>query len=275
MEKKNVALILVIIFMFGLLGYELMLIEQGFRDSILTDEEKCERRCAGEGNIYFMTDGMCYCKESVSFEKSYRCLTDFTHEDSEKYSVKFNTSSMRNLAVSSAIKYGSPNSIATRLFAVYKAVGDRVHYISDPRQDEYIAGPRETWDVRGGDCDDLSLLLASMYEAIGLDASIVEAFNETVGHVFLLVKVDQDLDAFLRDFKPLVEKHTPYFGIKPFNFIIFRETPSECEYSEHNLYMGESVKPFYVVVESSAQGYPGKQDPFSVFNQTRFINVGQ
>ncbi|MBN2043068.1 MAG: transglutaminase domain-containing protein [Candidatus Aenigmarchaeota archaeon] len=275
MNYKNVVLILVILFMFGLLAYQLMSIEESFRDSVLTEFEKCDRRCSAESRVSYLVEGVCYCKDMISFDKNYRCLSNVTFENAEKYSTRFNTSFVRNVAVSSAIQYENPNSIPTRLFSIYQAIGERVHYISDPRDDEYIATPAETWNIQGGDCDDISILMASMFESIGLDASMVEAYNESYGHVFVIVRIDEDLDRFLQDYKPLIEKYTPYFGMKPFNFLIFRETESECEYSLHNLYMGESVKPFYVIAESTAQGYPGKNNPFEGFNNTRFINIGQ
>ncbi len=275
MNYKNIVLILVVLLMFILLAYELMMIEESFRESVLTDFEKCDNRCNKDNRVSYLVEGVCYCKESVSFDKKYKCMTNVTFEKAEKYSTRFNTSSVRDDAVSSAIMYENPNSIPTRLFAVYQAIGDRIHYISDPVQDDYIANPEETWDIQGGDCDDISILMASMFESIGLDAYMVEVYNESYGHVFVIVRVDEDLDKFLNEYRPLIEKYTPYFGMKPFNFLIFRETESECEYSLHNLYMGESVKPFYLIAESTAQGYPGKQDPFGDFNNTRFIDIGQ
>jgi hypothetical protein len=273
-RTKDTLLIFLIIVMLLLLAFEMTQIENILRHGSVTMEEKCRQDCAKEHKVPYLSEDMCYCKEAVVLDRQMHCFSNVTFTEDQAFSSKFNTSMVRNIAVAAAISYPSPNSYATRIFSVYRKAGDRISYVSDPRQDDYIASPEETWDVRGGDCDDSSLLLSALYESIGLDASIVEARNLTYGHVFVIVRVDQDLESFLKEYRILVEKYTTYFGAKPFNFLVFRDTPEGCIFAEDDLRAGREVGPFYVIVESTAKGYPGKQDPTSGFSDFEFIKIG-
>ncbi len=273
-RKKTAVYLVMIIALFLGLALELSLIEDMFLTGNIDPEKRCGSECLKEDKIYLFEEGVCYCKEPVSFEGRIRCFHNVTFRDDPLIGGKFDTSSVRNTAVSSTVGYPEPNSYATRVFSIYKAVGDRISYVSDPRQDDYVAFPNETWEIMGGDCDDSSVLLSSMYEAVGLDASIVEVRNVTQGHVFVIVRVDQDLDSFLEGLKPLIEKHTPYFGEKPFNFLVFRDSETGCAAATGDFRLGLVPDHFYVIIESTASGYPGKQDPFEGYVDTDFINIG-
>lgn len=273
-RNRTAIYLIMIIALFLALAFELSYIEDVFRTGNMDPEEKCEFECLKEGKIYLFEEGVCYCKEPVSFEGSIHCFHNVTFRDDPVFEGRFDTSSLRNMAVSSTVEYPDPNSYAARIFSIYKAVGDRISYVSDPRQDDYVAFPNETWEIMGGDCDDSSVLLSSMYEAVGLDASIVEVRNVTYGHVFVIVRVDQDLDSFLEGLKPLVEGHTPYFGEKPFNFLVFRDKETGCTAAKGDFRLGIVPDHFYVMIESTARGYPGKQDPFEGYEDIGFINIG-
>ncbi len=54
----------------------------------------------------------------------------------------------------------------------------------DKRMIDHLQFPRTTLDLGAGDCDDLTALLASLYEASGLETAIAT----TPGHIFLLVQ---------------------------------------------------------------------------------------
>ena len=56
---------------------------------------------------------------------------------------------------------------------------------------DYLQFPVQTLDYRTGDCDDLSILYASMLEAVGVEA----AFITVPGHIYTAFKLGQDLDA--------------------------------------------------------------------------------
>ena len=61
-------------------------------------------------------------------------------------------------------------------------------YIADPlASSDLVQFPHETIDVKGGDCDDLSVCLASLYESIGIETAFVDyKTNEQSRHVHIL-----------------------------------------------------------------------------------------
>jgi hypothetical protein len=71
------------------------------------------------------------------------------------------------------------NSDVWKIWQINRWVALNVSYVSDPLGHNYYAYARETLDAGGGDCDDFAILLASMYESVGLDAAI--ASIDTVG----------------------------------------------------------------------------------------------
>lgn len=94
---------------------------------------------------------------------------------------------------------------AARMFAAMKAAG--VRYVVDPSSAyeslsrdrtavDYIRFPLETLDARSGDCDDLSVLYASLLESVGVDT----AFITTPGHIFAAFSLGMAPDAAARTF---------------------------------------------------------------------------
>lgn len=71
--------------------------------------------------------------------------------------------------------------------ALYYFVRDNINYISDPKDFEYIETIRETLLTGGGDCESGVLLLASLEEAIGIDAQLVFI----PGHVLTRIKLPE------------------------------------------------------------------------------------
>lgn len=69
--------------------------------------------------------------------------------------------------------------------AVYYFVRDNIEYVSDPINSEYLEEPREVLATKAGDCESGTILLASMIEAIGVDAQMVFI----PGHAFLRIKL--------------------------------------------------------------------------------------
>ncbi len=57
--------------------------------------------------------------------------------------------------------------------ALYYFVRDNIAYINDPVSREFIQNPLSTIENGGGDCDDGSVLLASMLESIGIETEFV------------------------------------------------------------------------------------------------------
>lgn len=52
--------------------------------------------------------------------------------------------------------------------AMFYFVRDNFDYVSDPNSVEYVKNARQSLMVRGGDCEDGSLLVASLLDAIGI-----------------------------------------------------------------------------------------------------------
>lgn len=59
-------------------------------------------------------------------------------------------------------------------------------YVRDPSLAEYIASPKETISSNfAGDCDDFSVLMASLLEAIGIETRLNMAFSKNGGHAYV------------------------------------------------------------------------------------------
>lgn len=56
---------------------------------------------------------------------------------------------------------------------IYRFVIDDFSYYSDPRKEEFIQTPYETLDIHGGDCEDLTILLMSLLENLGIQTYFV------------------------------------------------------------------------------------------------------
>jgi len=56
---------------------------------------------------------------------------------------------------------------------LYRYVVENYDYYSDPRSSEFIQPPSETLKIKGGDCEDLTILLSSLLENLGIKTYIV------------------------------------------------------------------------------------------------------
>jgi len=96
----------------------------------------------------------------------------------------------------------SSNTDAWKIWKIHNWVANNIVYVSDPMGFEYMTYPYETLDCKAGDCDDFSVLLASMYEASGLDAMIAYVDltgDKEVDHVACLVYYPQESASFLEE----------------------------------------------------------------------------
>ncbi len=66
--------------------------------------------------------------------------------------------------------------------AIYRYIVENYRYRSDPRPDDFIQSPFTTMRMGGGDCEDLSILLVSLLENIGIRTYLVLI----PGHMFAL-----------------------------------------------------------------------------------------
>jgi hypothetical protein len=72
---------------------------------------------------------------------------------------------------------------------VYRHIVEEYSYISDPEDNELIRGPLQTKNLKGGDCEDLSILLMSLLENLGIKTYLVLTEN----HAYALA-YDVDID---------------------------------------------------------------------------------
>ncbi|MFH1399117.1 MAG: transglutaminase-like domain-containing protein [Candidatus Woesearchaeota archaeon] len=79
----------------------------------------------------------------------------------------------------------SPNPLCYAK-ALYYFVRDNIQYVADPLEQEYIEPPAEVLASGAADCESGSILLASLEEAIGIDAQLVLIQN----HAYIRIKLD-------------------------------------------------------------------------------------
>jgi len=100
------------------------------------------------------------------------------------------------------------NSEVWKIWKINYWVATNISYVSDPKGHNYFAFAHETLQTRGGDCDDFAILLASMYEAVGLDAAIANIDTDDdmkPDHMTCLVYYPEDGDTFIEEEKIILE----------------------------------------------------------------------
>ena len=108
---------------------------------------------------------------------------------------------------------GSPtdidaNSEAWKIWQINYWVANNISYVSDPKGNNYFAYAHETLQIKGGDCDDFAILLASMYESVGLDAAIANIDTDDDGktdHMACLVYYPEDGESFIEEEESILE----------------------------------------------------------------------
>lgn len=79
--------------------------------------------------------------------------------------IVFDDINLRTQAAS--IVRGCPSSDKEcQINKLYRYVIENYDYYSDPRSGEFIQSPSETMKIKGGDCEDLTILLNSLLEFI-------------------------------------------------------------------------------------------------------------
>ncbi|MEJ2613657.1 MAG: transglutaminase domain-containing protein [Ignavibacteriaceae bacterium] len=68
----------------------------------------------------------------------------------------------------------------------------KIVYSSDPKASaDYVQFPQETMELKGGDCDDLSVLYSSLLESIGIQTALVDYKpGSGIGHVNVMVNTE-------------------------------------------------------------------------------------
>jgi len=71
---------------------------------------------------------------------------------------------------------------------IFESFTKNLTYISDPRATaEYVQYPNQTIELKGGDCDDLSVCYSSLLESVGIETALVDYNNnKNIKHVNLM-----------------------------------------------------------------------------------------
>lgn len=86
------------------------------------------------------------------------------------------------------VRDAAPNDELGEVRRVWMYVRDAIRYVKDVRGVDTLQAPTETLEVLQGDCDDKSLLLAAMLEALGYATRFVVSATVpggTYNHVFV------------------------------------------------------------------------------------------
>ncbi len=128
-----------------------------------------------------------YGRNNMSWEDD-RCASAFvsSKDPAAMWFAKYVTSTVRD-----NIRSGVPQNIQYAM-AVFQALDDfGINYVKDPTSAfednvgtasiDFLQFPYQTLMYRGGDCDDLSILVCSLFESIGIKT----AFITIPGHIFM------------------------------------------------------------------------------------------
>lgn len=131
--------------------------------------------------------------------------------------VNYEDSLVRNYAVRHSLdyfdEYFKKYGPVVRHLSLFKHINKNFKYVSDNKRDEYFASPRETIENGlGGDCDDHSILMVSVLQAIGARCRIVLIEGHAYPELFCGDKNEFDVtrQAILHLFKNLKIKEFYY-----------------------------------------------------------------
>ena len=79
----------------------------------------------------------------------------------------------------------SENYIICQSKTIFNFVRDKFNYVQDPNSFEYVKSPIESLNNLGGDCDDASVLLASLLGSIGIRTRLVFVPNHVYVEAYL------------------------------------------------------------------------------------------
>ena len=121
-----------------------------------------------------------------------KVITDPVVQKAEPYISKivFDDVNLRTQAAS-IVRGCSSGEKECQVNKLYRYVVENYDYYSDPRSREFIQSPSETMKIKGGDCEDLTILLTSLLENLGIKTYLVL----TEDHAYCLAcGVDMDTE---------------------------------------------------------------------------------
>lgn len=95
-------------------------------------------------------------------------------------------------AADKIVTIGCQSSRVCYAKAIYYFVRDNIQYVNDPVNFEYIEEPKEVLVTKAGDCESGTLLMAALFESIGIDSEMVFI----PGHAFLRIKLKDALKRY-------------------------------------------------------------------------------
>lgn len=86
---------------------------------------------------------------------------------------------------------GNSKNYACQVRVLHAFVRDHIRYLLDPHNAEWIQAPDKTLEMRSGDCDDKSILLAALLESLGHPTRFVAIGFEpgVYSHVYVETKI--------------------------------------------------------------------------------------
>jgi hypothetical protein len=113
-------------------------------------------------------------------------LTPFPEKSAILSAIDYDKPTVRDFALNAIDKHFkeipgyAKHRKLIQCFAVFKEINSRWNYVSDPKNEEYIARASESTRYLAGDCDDHSILMAASIQAIGGTPRLIY----TDGHIY-------------------------------------------------------------------------------------------
>jgi hypothetical protein len=125
-------------------------------------------------------------------------LLPFPNKTKTISAIEYENPKVRDFAIQATLKNfrdvrGYPKyRTIIQCFAVFKEINHQWNYVSDPKNEDYIASATESLRYFSGDCDDHSILMASCIKSIGGTPRLIY----TNGHMFpeMLIGTLYDLE---------------------------------------------------------------------------------
>lgn len=191
----------------------------------------------------------------------------FVIKKAEPYINKiiFEDANIRKQATS-IVKECLPGDKECQINQLYRYVVENFNYYSDPRYREFIQSPYETMEIKGGDCEDLTILLNSLLENIGIKTYLVLtedhayslACDVNTSKLWRYIE-NSFLEHVTKDWGSLEKKEDKTFVLKPFNAYYYggdgtKFEGSVVEYMNIS-YKIESSQPLNLYVVPSRENY--------------------
>lgn len=124
----------------------------------------------------------------------------------------------RNLAARVASADSGPFHVG-QVASIWAHVRGEWQYVNDPRGNEYFATASESIENEfAGDCDDYSIVLVSMIQAIGGDARVVMSDGEAGGHAYAEVCVPGEPEEVIAALRTHYRRARPRRTIRSVHF---------------------------------------------------------